>query len=577
MGTRQRPLRSHLSLVMFIIVAALVTAAGLLLFFTRERDLRASSVRLMEDTINRIEEKLNRNMYSVNTLALLTISSPDTLDILMSPGTSSSGRQADVMRLENIIRHRLAFDEAWNNRLIDSVFIFIEEDHYAAVLRRLPTSGTNNRAQECYRAALSSERAVNLFFPEKDGESFYLSYIIRDLNINRRMGVCVLEVSPNMFEPVLELAESYPGAIAELSIEENLLISTGNDGDDPLYTTIIAGKKPLEQDLNGSSFYAFKRPLTYFSFSLMGAIPVSEVYRGLNNVLFTYVLVTALVMLSLLWLVRQMIRRVTRHLESHVEAIAKVGSGDYSIKVEKSGIEEIDRITYTFNEMVAEIDTLIHEVYEKKMLEAQSELKSLQAQINPHFLFNVLESINWEAKRADDEVVSSMIISLGELLRASLYSNSSETIPLSEEIKYVNFYLNLQQARFGSRLVYNAEVDETLLDLQVPKLSLECLIENAVVHGIEPKRGGGRIDVLVRCDKDGAFITVHDDGVGFDADSFDLNDRETIAQHIGLRNMHRRLQLLYGESYGLEVESAKDVGTTVTMRLPYSGTFLQGS
>lgn len=569
MGSRSRSLRSYLFLMMGIVIIA-VAVASLLLYFLWSRELRANTAHLLNDAADRTEEALNRNLYSVNTLALLTISDPEVQEVLVAADGASQQRLADTLRLENTVRHRLVFDEAWHDRLIDSVFIFLAEDHYASVLRGMPTSGTYRRAQECYRQALASERAVTLSLPRAPGESFYLSFIISEINLNRRIGVCVLELSPEVFAPVSELAGSYPGTVSEVYAGDgHPYFTVGGWADEQAMHLLLSDGRALrQQQLHGQRYLAFIRPLSYYGFSLASALPAGEAYRDLNRALLSYSAITILLVLSLMLVAWVTVRRITRHIEAHMEAVIQVGKGDFSTTTTRSGIREFDRLGMVFADMVQQIDTLIHEVYEKKVLQVQMELKSLQAQVNPHFLFNVLERIGWEAKRANDEVVYDMVVSLGELMHAGLYTDGTETIPLSEEFEYVQFYLNLQQARFGDRLAYRAEVDESLLGLRVPKLSVECLVENAVVHGLEQKRGGGTLEVRVRQEGEIACLTVRDNGAGFDASAFDLNDPDGRAPHIGLRNTHRRIRLLYGEAYGLALSSVPGEGTTVTMRLP---------
>ena len=200
-----------------------------------------------------------------------------------------------------------------------------------------------------------------------------------------------------------------------------------------------------------------------------------------------------------------------------------------------------------------------------QLLAAQLQIRYLQSQINPHFLFNVLTSISLEAKLDGSEELYQMTHALAQLLQGKIFRQDSIKIPLREELEIVRYYLYLQGRRFADWLSYRCECeDEPLLDCLVPRLCVEPLVENAVVHGIEPKAAPGEIRVLVRREGEALLIEVNDDGVGFRAGS-ESGKRHS---HVGLHNIERLVANLYGEGYGLTIESAENRGTRVLLRLP---------
>lgn len=201
-------------------------------------------------------------------------------------------------------------------------------------------------------------------------------------------------------------------------------------------------------------------------------------------------------------------------------------------------------------------------------LTAEAQLDALHAQINPHFFFNVLNTII-ATSRSNPNRTRRLLIHLAEFFRRALKSKGT-VIPLREEMEFVNTYLILEKARFGRKLQVKEEIPEDLWDIVIPRLSIQPLVENAVKHGITPKMGNGSVLIQVQQDGDEVLIQVKDDGVGISLDRIRnvLLPGFGSGNGVGMANVHERLRGLYGESYGLKVASESGVGTTVSMRLP---------
>ncbi len=201
-------------------------------------------------------------------------------------------------------------------------------------------------------------------------------------------------------------------------------------------------------------------------------------------------------------------------------------------------------------------------------LTAEAQLDALHAQINPHFFFNVLNTII-ATSRSNPNRTRRLLIHLAEFFRRALKSRGT-VIPLREEMEFVNTYLILEKARFGRKLQVKEEIPEDLWDIVIPRLSIQPLVENAVKHGITPKMGNGTVLISVQQEGDEILILVKDDGVGIPLDRirYVLLPGFGSGNGVGMANVHERLRGLYGEQYGLIVTSESDVGTTVSMRLP---------
>lgn len=292
--------------------------------------------------------------------------------------------------------------------------------------------------------------------------------------------------------------------------------------------------------------------------------------RILLNFLINFGVVSSLFSLILIWLFTG---RITNPIKRLTGAMRLAQGGDYTIRVEGDRADEIGELNRSFNYLQAEIDRLIHEVYEEKLALKNAELHALQAQINPHFLYNALDSINWMLLDRGDLAASRIIQSLGRILRYSVDTHSA-FVPLREEIENVENYLIIQKNRFEDRLQYRIAIPPELEDLQVPRLILQPLVENAIQHGLSPRIRQLFIEIeAVQTEE--IRLTVRDNGAGMtEATRNRVLSQPTVSgqDHIGLTNVDHRIRLIYGEAYGVAITSEPDRGAVVSIRLPKEAT-----
>lgn len=257
-------------------------------------------------------------------------------------------------------------------------------------------------------------------------------------------------------------------------------------------------------------------------------------------------------------------------LSTIVLKMKQVGKGDFRTKLDTYEILELDEISVSFNEMTDKISHLIKEVYEAGLLIKEARIKYLQAQINPHFMFNVLSMIAIRLKLNKDEELYKMVQAFAGLMRGKLFRKDEIEIRINEEIEIAEFYLYLSKERFKNKVSYEINwEDEKLKTLFIPKLCIEPVVENAMIHGIEPKDDRGYINVKIeQQNNEVLLITVSDNGVGFDKDKVISGEKEG-SPKVGLMNINRLINNLYGSEYGIEVESKIGKGTKVIIKLPY--------
>ncbi len=276
-------------------------------------------------------------------------------------------------------------------------------------------------------------------------------------------------------------------------------------------------------------------------------------------------------LLSLLWFVSiQITNSITRPIKTLAENIRLVGRGDFTVRSGASYDDEIQTLNDAFDGMVGQIGSLLEDVKEEQTNLRRTELKLLQAQINPHFLYNTFDTIIWLAEDHQDAQVVEMITSLSNFFRTTL-SRGEDFISLNEEEIHVRSYLEIQQSRYRDILEYEILIPETLSLCRVPKLTLQPLVENALYHGIKNKRGMGCITVEAEARDAGLYLTVSDNGIGMETAVL-AQLKEAISDGsrfgYGLTNVQERIQLYYGKKYGLDIRSEYGVGTRVVVYLP---------
>lgn len=264
---------------------------------------------------------------------------------------------------------------------------------------------------------------------------------------------------------------------------------------------------------------------------------------------------------------------IVKPIKRVLSAMKEVEQGDFSVRVEAERPDELGDLGRGFNHMVGRINRLIETERETQEKLKRADFNALQAQINPHFLYNTLDSINWMARMNRTDKVERMIDSLTSFLRIGL-SRGKVFITLEEELKHVESYFVIQKERYSSLLTYQIDVPESLHDCQVIKMTLQPLVENALYHGIKEKDEPGTITIRAKEEGEQLVVTVQDDGLGMTPERLEQVRemmRTGVAQNqdaYGIINVQRRIKSYFGEAYGLSFESEYQKGTTVTVVMP---------
>ena len=553
--------------------------------------MRYTSGTIYENSINYMSQIIQQVNYDIDTyieymenISSVIAKSSDVPRYLFDQNQTEAEREAEKERIltqfQTIMESR---DDIYNvaavakngryiiNQGDDELtgYVDIESlDWYQAAMESksgiaVSSSHVQNAIQSSYKWVITLSRAlVNNQTGEREGLFFVdLNYsAISDLcnnnSIEEKGYIFVLDAEGNIvYHPKQQLM--YGGlktenidAIMECR-EDSLIIDEG--GDSKLYTMSKSKRT---------------------GWTVVGAAYTSELLKNNEQAQMWYLLVASILLLAVIGISSIISREITKPIRSLRDSMRKVQNGQFGTHVEVITENEIGSLGRSFNLMTSEIQALMEQnVYEQKQ-KRKSELKALQAQINPHFLYNTLDSIIWMSEAGENDEVVEMTSALARLLRQSI-SNDQEEVELEKEIEYVKNYLTIQKMRYKDKLEFFIYVDPRVAHVPIIKLVLQPLVENAIYHGIKYKETKGNLKIYARPVDGRVEIVVADDGIGMDEDVmehiFDEHRKEQKRNGVGVPNVQKRLKLQYGSEYGIRYESVKGAGTKAVITIPVDG------
>jgi len=436
-----------------------------------------------------------------------------------------------------------------------------------------------------YGESIQSEYLVN----KKEYDYRYLFTMVREMDFQYSyMGsyyrlpdkiekpILVLHIKESSIRDIYKESINYEGSLYVLANEEGLVISSDNE----LFQIGNSVPEDIFCHYGGSGYitYTFNNMeylLCYdtlmneniMSFALVSMdVLLEDTIMNTRNLQTSLIILLILLSMGAAFLLS---KSFTKPIYALVNASRRVAGGDFSANIPVPRERDFKVLTESFNHMETEISRLIYENYEITLREKETQLMALSMQINPHFLYNTLNTINMLSIKNSDEETSELIISLSEMLQYT-FRNQSEKGVLSDEIAWISNYLFLMSKRFNDIFQTKMDIDEGLMDCKIPKLILQPLVENSVLHGFENRKAGGIIQIIIARQDEYIVIVVKDNGIGMEEDSLDRYiEASTADGHVGISNVHRRLKLLYEEKYKINIRSAAESGTEISILIPY--------
>lgn len=423
-------------------------------------------------------------------------------------------------------------------------------------------------------------RFNNAYF---DGTQYTLNIYFPVYDTNRVLGELGL-LCMNFSDPTLEQVLNAEGSSTlERAVldTDGMLVSTRKKDEIGRKVDYITQLKDKSGTFNQDGKLYLYQKVENWDFYMLSSVPTMELYRASIRTIFVMVFIMLFLLIISFMVVKRIIGKVYRPLDKVVRKMDDVASGSLKtrINVEHMG-EDFTKLALGFNSMMEEIQVLMEQVKMEQHQIEQIRFNALQSQIQPHFLYNTLECIHWQAMADGNEEISTLVKALAKYYRICL-SGGHDVIPLKMELEHVRNYLIIQNMRYDDIIGCEFEVDGFAEETMIPKLTLQPLVENSIYHGIKVKEGKtGKVFIKVRGEGDMVHISLADTGSGMTEEQIaEMNQLLSVYDDsfgYGVRNVNKRIELLYGKEYGLHYEKNESGGVTVKILLPYTTQVQEG-
>lgn len=529
------------------------------------------------NTSNMLSSYMEKDFAQTEALSLSLIGDPSVQNYLYL--NSSSDNMYEISKASNVMVKSLT-GAFLNQRTVSSITV-INSDGKPLTIGKQLSSDVTKHIGEITNMAYEAEGQHLWYYTDNPQGQIYSVRAIRntaDISLDH-MGILIINYNlPKMVR-----------SNTSLTGKETVYFLLSSDSCDTIYSTLSTPPFTADQTLTlqtidnyaveqigGSPYFIHTRPVDSLNWYITTFFPLKELYRYNWRIIGILFCIFFLIILIQAYIAGKIARTITSPVEELVKNMDRVDNNDLTTDYLSQNdayyrSEEIGLLYRNFDHMMHQIRVLIKENYEKQLILKEAQYQTLQAQINPHFLYNTLDSIDWLAKLNDQEEISRMIEALALLLRNTI-STGAHLIPVEKELEILDGYLYLQKNRYEERLLYEIKIDEQAYDCLVPSLTLQILVENAIKHGPDSLVGPCIIHITAKTiDTDHVQFEVSDNGKGIPPETVEaiLNGTyEAQGAGIGLKNLINRFRIDFGDDYTFQVESSADEGTTIRFSLP---------
>ncbi len=446
---------------------------------------------------------------------------------------------------------------------------------------------TDFASEEWYESALESDNSMvvtglnrHTFLLGNTDETISVSKKISSYVDGSFLGILLIDLNLNGISEIIEqiYIENQGVLCVTNSYGELIYIQENNEFDVSELESLIQDANLVEDTgslyltSGGTKYQMVYNELERAEWNLIVLTPTDILQDEVNDMLFMIIMISLFVCVLVILLINIIMSKIVKPLETLKEQMDNVDKGNLSVvEVVKSG-DEIEELSSSFNSMLIRVQKLESDIIKEQEEKRKYEFQALQEQINPHFLYNTLDTIIWMAETKDTRIVS-VTEALARLFRISL-NRGSEYLRVQDEIEHVKNYLIIQEIRYKNKMTYTINVEPEVLNLKMIKLLIQPIVENSIYHGIKQKRGSGNITINAFRKENVLFIEVIDDGVGMtDEQIHDLMSGNIHRQMkkkggIGVKNVNQRIRVSCGDEYGIICVSEVGVGTTMVITLP---------
>lgn len=560
----------------FVIIIIPISILGIISFVRSSQILQQKIAISNMNTVKQIGNNIEFIVQNVGDTSLYLIQNEDVRDFFKL----KRDEPVDVItkkkiKIETDIMQLLA-----SKSFVSSIYIKGFNNY------ELNTAGTQNEIDQTTIDKVSNLRGRSMWYlnkvtnyNNKATNVFSMIRIINDVaNVSNKLAVLKINIEENAFFNIYKDKIIGKGDNFFIMDNEDTVISATHkekigqkfDYSDFKNNSFTQKDGYFEYKTHGSDYLVTYYTIDSLGWKVLNIVPMGELLK--ENIRTQGVILTAmLISFSICVIIAVLFSNgILRRVKKLYKMMSRLENEDFDVYIEPRGNDEITLLCRNFNKMSANLKELIQKVYSVQIKQKEAELRALQAQINPHFLYNTLDNIYWMGRMENAYETCTLVEALSKLFRLSLNSGN-ETTTVRREIEHVKNYIVIQQSRYKDMINFSLNVDPEVLDCITLKLVIQPLIENSIVHGIEKKGENGQIDITVRREDDKLVFIISDNGYGVDLEEIARLLDKTTENNKGfaIKNVNDRIKLYFGEDYGLEFFSRIN-GTTAVITQPYN-------
>ncbi len=572
---KHNPLQSSLRLRIlgfFLLVSFVsILVLSITFYFVSAEVIKKNSEKLLVDLIDQVSNEVNKLFVDAHQTLRMVANDPKIQQVLRNPYPESI---SELYSIELEVDNQLSFVQSYMKDIFGIYIVGANGTQYKS-------NFFSGREEDWHATWWYQEisHSYDTFWlgPHKgafivettDQPIITVGETIIDKASGNSLGIALLDLEVKTLEELLEANLEGFGNILLTDADKRVVCSIPRS-----VSTVYYQVTPIEvDDYRSEGYLAYSSPIGMNNWSIIGMIPQKQLTKDMKSITTVIILLIISVCIIDVLVALYFTGKVANPIKRMMMLMKQVETGDFNVNMEIASKDEVGKLSESFNVMVKKLDNSMKMLFENQRKLRKAELRALEAQINPHFLYNTLDSVCWLARAERNDEIINTIIALTKLLRIGL-SRGDEIITIGNEVEHVHNYLIIQKMRYRSQFEYTIDVPEQIKEYKILKLVLQPLAENALYHGIKNKMEKGKILISAEKNSNTIEFSISDTGIGMSQKKIEelqrsLADKESIkAEGVGLKNVNERMKIYFGEEYGLSFESEEGIGTVINFKIP---------
>ncbi|MDK2584350.1 sensor histidine kinase [Romboutsia sedimentorum] len=575
MKIRRNSITMKLFLIIFVLILLISGLIGIWVINDTNKIIQKEMYEMRSQVLKEVGNNISILLSNVETIGDNIVVDNRLTDILSTP-ESEFKSDKDIIKEKNSYVEGLLVDQVWKYgkfNMKPELYIIGENGLTYSTYSKTKYDTKNIKNKKWYDEIVKANGKTVLINTYKDENGigpykniFKMGRLIKDLITNETLGILIMDISETMLYDRYSDMLDYGTSIYIVDSNEKIISSKDKRLIGTNYQHVIKQ--------NSDNYSVTKNNMEIISnideygWSIIQEVPLNIMKQVSNQIVNSTVFIIVLVSIIALIISYALSVWITKPIIEIKNKMDKVMYGDLKAKVDVDRSDEIGQLQKSFNSMVMWLDSSIENIKKYEKQKRVAELSFLQAQINPHFLYNTLSGIRFLISMNKTEQAEEMLYRFTKLLR-SILPKSSEMIRLEDEIENIKNYVELQKMRYPDCFEITYEIDNEINDFNVPSFILQPIVENAILYSMEKENNKGIISLAGYKTQEGIRIIINDNGIGMSKDKVEsVLKKEASVNRVGVINVHERIVLNYGINYGLEIDSIEGRGTKVTFILP---------